>query len=181
MNVFYIGVKNPVTVAAAGVSTSAMKVSMSNGTMSKTSGTGYDVTCTKPGKAIITVKDTKKGKSYPFEFRVKRIPDPLVKIAGKTDGQIKSGTFRAQMGMIPELVNFDFDAKCKIQSYILYYTRKRQDPVELKGNGNRFTGKVANAIKAAKPGDQYAFTSVKARCPGDKAGRPVNGLSFIIR
>lgn len=181
MNVFYIGVKNPVTVAAAGVATSSMKVSMSNGTMAKTSGTGYDITCKSPGKAVVTVKDTKKNKSYPFEFRVKRIPDPVVLLANKTDGQIKSGTFRAQLGLIPKLKNFDFDATCKIQSYILYYTRKRQDPVELKGNGNRFTGKVSNAIKAAKAGDQYAFTSVRARCPGDKAARPVNGLSFIIR
>ena len=92
MNVFYIGVPNPITVAAAGIPTSAVKVSMDGGTMSKTSGTGYDVTCKKQGKAVITVRDTKNGKSFPFEFRVKKIPDPKVTIAGKTDGIVKSGT-----------------------------------------------------------------------------------------
>ncbi|MGH1336416.1 MAG: GldM family protein [Aureispira sp.] len=180
MNVLYVGVPNPVTVAAAGVKTSNMKVSMSGGTLSG-SGSSRTVTAKKPGKAVITVRDTEKGKSYPFEFRVKRIPDPVVRLGKKSDGAMGSGEFKAQPGLAAWLDNFDFDAKCKVQSYTLYYTRKRQDPVELKGKGARFSGQVANAIRAAKPGDQYAFTDVKARCPGDSAGRRVNGLAFKIR
>ena len=181
MNVFYIGVDNPVTVAAAGVATSALKVSMEGGSITPKSKTSYTVKATKQGKAKIIVKDTKKGKTFPFEFRVKRIPDPLVKLGNKVDGLMGSGEFKAQLGLIPTLPNFDFEAKCKIQSYTLYYTRKRQDPVEVTGNGNRFSGKVSNVIRAAKPGDQYAFTNVKARCPGDSAARRVNGLSFKIK
>lgn len=181
MNVVYIGVDNPVTIAAAGVATSAMKVSMSGGTMTKKSGTNYIVKATKPGKAVITVKDTKKNKSFPFEFRVKRIPDPVVRLGKKTDGLMGSGEFKAQPGLAAWLDNFDFDAKCQVQSYTLYYTRKREDPVEIQGKGGRFGGKVSSAVRQAKPGDQYAFTNVKARCPGDKAGRRVNGLAFKIK
>lgn len=181
MNVFYIGVENPVTVAAAGVSTSAMKVSMSGGTLTKKSGTNYIAKATKPGEATITVADTKKGKSFPFKFRVKRIPDPVVRLGKKTDGLMGSGEFKAQPGLAAWLDNFDFDAKCQVQSYTLYYTRKRQDPVEIQGKGGRFSGKVSQAIRQAKPGDQYAFTNVKARCPGDKAGRRVNGLAFKVK
>lgn len=180
MNVFYVGVPNPVTVAAAGVKTSSMKVSMTGGTLSG-SGTSRSVMAKKPGKAVITVRDTEKGKSYPFEFRVKRIPDPVVRLGKSEDGGMGSGTFKAQPGLIAWLDNFDFDAKCKVQSYTMYYTRKRQDPVELKGTGARFSGQVANAVRAAKPGDQYAFTDVKARCPGDTAGRRVNSLAFKIK
>ena len=76
---------------------------------------------------------------------------------------------------------FDFDARCSVQSYTLYYTRKRQDPVEIQGKGGRFTGNVLKVVRQAKPGSQYAFTNVKARCPGDSAGRRVNGLAFKIR
>ncbi len=180
MNVFYVGVDNPVTVAAAGVKTSNMKVSMSGGTLSG-SGTNRTVKANKPGTAVITVRDAEKGKSYPFEFRVKRIPDPVVRLGKSEDGSMGSGTFKAQPGLIAWLDNFDFDAKCGVQSYTLYYTRKRQDPVELKGTGARFSGQVANAIRAAQPGDQYAFTDVKARCPGDTAGRRVNSLAFKIK
>jgi gliding motility-associated protein GldM len=181
MNVFYIGVENPVTVAAAGINSSNMAVSMSGGTLTKKAGTNYIVTCDKQGDASITVKDTKNGKSFPFAFRVKRIPDPVVKLGNKADGAMGSGEFKAQPGLAAWLENFDFDAKCTVQSYTLYYTRKREDPVELQGEGGRFSDKVLTAVGQAKPGDQYAFTDVMARCPGDKAGRRVNGLAFKIK
>jgi predicted secreted hydrolase len=181
MNVFYIGVENPVTVAAAGVTTSAMKVTMSGGKMQKKTGTNYIVTADRVGTATITVKDTKNGKTFPFEFRVKRIPDPVVRLGKKTDGLMGSGEFRAQPGLAAWLDNFDFDARCAVQSYTLYFTRKRQDPVEIQGQGGRFKGKVKSAVTQAKPGAQYAFTNVKARCPGDKAARRVNGVAFKIK
>ena len=182
MNVFYVGVDNPVTVAAAGVTTSSMKVSMTGGTLTKKSGTSYVVTASKPtNNAVITVKDTKNNKNFPFTFRVKRIPDPVVRLGKQTDGLIGSGEMKAQPGLAAWLDNFDFDAKCNVQSYTMYYTRKRQDPVEIEGKGGRFSGKVGDAIRQAKPGDQYAFTNVKARCPGDSAARRVNGLAFKIK
>jgi hypothetical protein len=181
MNVFYIGVDNPVTVAAAGITTSNMKVSMSGGTLKSKGKTSYIATVTKPGESVITVTDAKNGKKFPFKFRAKRIPDPIVKLGKKVDGLMGSGEFKAQPGLAAWLENFDFDARCKVQSFTMYYTRKRQDAVELKGTGGRFTGQISSAVKQAKPGDQYAFTDVKARCPGDKAGRRVNGLTFKIR
>ncbi len=181
MNVFYVGVDNPVTIAAAGVPTSALKVSMTGANITKKSGTSYNVKPTRQGKAVVTIRDTKNKKSFPFEFRIKRIPDPIVKLGNQVDGLMKSGTFRAQRGLLPILEGFDFEARCNIQSYTLYYTPKRQDPIEIKGTGNSFKGRVSSSIKAAKPGDQYAFTNVKARCPGDAAARRVNGLSFKIR
>lgn len=180
MNVFYIGVDNPVTIAAAGVKTADMKASISGGDMSG-SGSSRIVKVSKPGIATITVRDNAKNKNFPFEFRVKRIPDPIVRLGKQVDGLMGSGEFKAQPGLAAWLDNFDFDAKCNVQSYTLYYTAKRQDPVELKGTGGRFGGEIADVIRRAKPGDQYAFTEVKARCPGDSAGRRVNGLTFKIR
>jgi len=182
MNVFYVGVDNPVTVAAAGITSSSMRVSMTGGTLKKVGGTSYVVTAKKPNNnAVITVKDTKKNKSFPFKFRIKRIPDPVVRLGRKTDGLMGSGEFRAQPGLAAWLDNFDFDARCQVQSYTLYFTRKRQDPVEIQGTGGRFKGKVKSAVSQAKPGAQYAFVNVKARCPGDTAARRVNGLAFKIK
>ncbi len=185
MNVFYIGVDNPVTVAAAGIPTSAVKSSISGGggSMSSVSGSkaNYIVKVKTPGKANISVTDNRSGKKYNFPFNVKRIPDPIVKLGNKVDGLMGSGEFKAQLGLIPVLENFDFDARCSIQSFTLYYTAKRQDPVEVKGSGARFSGQALAVIKQAKPGSQYAFVDVKARCPGDSAARRVNGLTFKIR
>jgi len=179
MNVFYVGVKNPITVTAAGVASSKLNVTCSGAKMTG-SGANRIVEPSRKGKAYITLSGGGLEKTK-FEFRVKRIPDPVVKLGNKMDGAIRSGEFRAQLGLLPTLPNFDFKARCHIQSYTMYYTRKRQDPVEIKGTGTRFEGRVLSTIRQARPGDQYAFTNVKAKCPGDTAGRRVNGLSFKIR
>lgn len=180
-NILYIGVDNPITIAATGISTSSIKISMIGGSLHKASSTGYLAQVTKPGKVIITVKDTKNGKSFPFQFRVKRIPNPVVKMGKNVDGMISSTNFKAQLGLTAILEDFDYDAKCNVQSYTVLYTRKRQDPVLMEGKGGRFSGKVFSAIRQAKPGDQYSFTDVNVRCPGDQVARRINGLSFNIK
>lgn len=179
MNVFYIGVDNPITIAAAGVPSEQLRVSCSGATM-EVSGGKRTIRVDRPGTATISLSGGGLAKTD-FEFRVKRIPDPVVRLGGKIDGLIGSGEIRAQKGLIPTLENFDFGARCDIQSYVLYYTRTRQDPVELQGTGNTFPSNVQQAIEQAKPGDQYAFTEVKAKCPGDITARRVNGLSFKVR
>jgi gliding motility-associated protein GldM len=180
-NVLYIGVDNPVTVAAAGITTSSLKVTMSGGSLKSYGKTSYLATVTRPGEAIITVIDTKNGKKFPFKFRVKRIPNPTVKLGKNMDGLMNATEFKSQPGLVLWLEDFDYDARCNVESYDLTYTRKRQDAVELKAKGGRFSGKALQAVQQAKPGDQYSFTNVKARCPGDRTGRQVNGLAFRIK
>lgn len=179
MNVFYVGVDNPITLSAAGVPSAQLKVT-SNGVTMTGSGAKRVVRAKRAGTATISLSGGGLAKTD-FKFRVKRIPDPVVKCAGRMDGAIKSGTFRAQLGLIPELENFDFGARCNIQSYTLYYTPKGKDPYEIRGKGNKFSGQVLNVVKQAKPNDTYMFTEVKAKCPGDTVARRVNGLSFKIR
>jgi uncharacterized protein (UPF0333 family) len=96
-------------------------------------------------------------------------------------GNITAAEFKAQLGLIAWLDDFDFDAKCTIDSYTLYYTAKRKDPVMLNSKGGRFKGLVNQMIKQASSGDQYTFTNVKVKCPGDVVGRPANSLYFKIR
>ena len=180
-NVLYIGVDNPITVAAAGVASSAIKVSVAGGMLKKNSSTGYNIHVQRVGDVIVTVQDTRRGKSYPFKFRVKALPNPIVRMGEHLDGLIRSSEMKTQEGLIAKLEDFDYDALCQVHSYTLYYTRKRQDPVELHGKGGRFSGKVLAAVKQAKPGDQYAFTDVNVRCSGDKQSRRVNGLAFKVK
>lgn len=96
-------------------------------------------------------------------------------------GNITAAEFKAQLGLIAWLDNFDFDAKCLIDSYTLYYTAKRKDPIVLKAKGGKFKGMVNKIIKQAASGDQYTFTDVKVKCSGDTVGRPANSLYFKIR
>ena len=185
MNVFYIGVPNPISISAAGVSSNSMKVSINGGGGSLSgSGKSYVVTVNSPGDANIVISSPELGSPATFKFRVKRIPDPVPKLGlgpNSGGGRMGNGEFKAQGGLIAYLANFDFEARCNIQSFITTRIAKRQDPVPANNEGGTFTGQSKELINQAKPGDVYFFDEIKARCPGDAAGRPIGSLSFTIK
>lgn len=182
MNVFYIGVENPVSVSAAGVSSNDLKIGISGGggSLSKVGSNNWIVKVTTPtDDCKINVSGGALNASK--QFKVKRIPDPIARLGNKQDGEMGNGEFKVQKGLIAWLDNFDFDAKCDIQGFNLVKVAKREDPVEVTNSGGAFSGKASNLVTSAKPGDTYYFQEVKARCPGDVAGRKINSLVFRIK
>lgn len=180
MNVFYIGVDNPVSVVAAGISSNDLKVSPSGISLNKTGKGKYNATASRPGNATITVSGGGLAATK-FEFRVKRIPDPIARLGNKDSGSLGTGEFKAQGGVAAWLDNFDFDAKCKIEGFIMTRVAKRSDPVDAPNRGARFSGQAERLKNMATPGDIYYFENIKARCPGDAAARKINSLVFKIR
>jgi len=184
MNVFYIGVNNPISVGATGVEEDDIELTGTNVRIKRQGRGRYNILVHKPGRATLTLTNKTQGRSYDFDYRIKRIPDPVVKLGGKEDGVMTAAEFQAQLGLIAQIDNFDFDAKCTVQSFKMYHVRPvrpNEDAREYINKGGRFEGDVLEAVKKAKAGDQYMFTKVKARCPGDLAGRRLNGLAFSIR
>ncbi len=181
MNVFYIGVDNPVSVVAAGISSNDLRVS-GNGAGLKLKGRGnkYTATVSTPGEARINVSGGGL-KASSFLFRAKRIPDPMAKLGKSSGGPMGNGEFKAQGGVLAILDGFDFDARCNIQGFNLTYVAKRQDPVPVINKGPRFSAQAKRLVSRAKPGDIYYFDNVRARCPGDKAGRKINAMVFTIK
>jgi gliding motility-associated protein GldM len=183
MNVFYIGVDNPVSVSAAGINSNDLRVSISGGggSIKKVGSANFMVNVTQPtNECRISVSDGKAlnaGKT----FRVKRIPDPVARLSKSQGGEMGTGEFKAQGGVGAFLDNFDFDAVCQIQGYTLVFVPKRQDPVEVVNAGARYNDRARELVNRAKPGDIYYFESVKAKCPGDAAGRPINSMVFKIK
>lgn len=181
MNVFYIGVDNPVTISAAGVSSNQLNVTTGSGiTIKNTGGSSYVVTANTPGKSSVNVS----GGGLPStskEFRVKRIPDPVPKLSGERGGGIPNGVFRAQLGLIADLEDFDFEARCEIIGFQLVRVARRQDPEPASNSGGRFNDSAQRLVNKAAPGDRYFFEDIKAKCPGDKIGRDVGSMTFLIR
>ncbi|MBK7869449.1 MAG: gliding motility protein GldM [Saprospiraceae bacterium] len=182
MNVFYIGVDNPVSVSAAGISSNSLRVSGSGGgiRMNKVNEGKYNVTVSEPGEAVITVAGEGLT-STRFNFRVKRIPDPVPMLGRSKGGGMGNGEFKAQDGLLTVLENFDFEARCEVQSYTLVYIAKREDAVDSDNSGPRYNSASRRLVDRAKPGDTYYFRDIKARCPGDKAGRDIGTIVFQIR
>ncbi len=182
MNVFYIGVENPVAISAAGVPSAQLKVDASGGgiTLSKKDGGSYIATVTTPGECNINLSGGGLTPT-PFKFRVKRIPTPIPMLSDKRGGAMPNGIFKAQQGVIPVLENFDFEAKCQIQSFNLVYVAPRQDAKIEVNTGGRFAPNTLALIQKAKPGDRYLFELIKGRCPGDPAPRDLGDMSFQIK
>lgn len=181
MNVFYIGVDNPISVSAAGVSSNDLSVTASGVTLTKDGTSHYNVRASTPGDATITLS----GGGLPptkFTYKVKRIPDPIPLLgAQKFPSAIPNGTFKAQGGIAAVLENFDFDAKCEVAGYTVAHQKKRADVVEQNNTGARYDPEVQSLIQRAAPGDVYYFLDIKAKCPGDIATRKLGDLVFKIR
>jgi gliding motility-associated protein GldM len=181
MNVFYIGVPNPVTVSAAGYSLQDVSLSVEGAQITPKEPGHYELMLTKPGNitARIMAKDAggvKEISSMPI--RVKFIPDPIAEIGGKPGGVMQASVFKAQKGIIAALKNFEFDARFKVTSFSYSALPKRGDligPYNVKGAS--FTGEALTAQDRAKAGDKIFLDEIKAVGPD---GRTRNLPSLII-
>ncbi|MCP4443459.1 MAG: hypothetical protein GY810_31535 [Aureispira sp.] len=194
MNVFYLGVDNPISINT-NIPKENIQVTSAdtNLTISKTLKDRYFVRVRKPGFVSFHVTNSVTGIKYRFQFRAKRIPSPIVHLGNYsssfggfdryTGGVMSANQFKAQVGLTASLDNFDFDAKCSIKSFTMYHTPKGQEPIKIKQTqtGDVFSPAVLKAIQAAKPGDQYTFFDVKTIVPGNRASNLANSLSFIIK
>lgn len=177
MNVFYIGVDNPVEISAAGASANDLKVSMTNGTISG-SGGKYTVRVSQQGTTNVDV--TAKGKAFPpFPFRVKLIPNPIAKVSGMPGGRVGAAVWKAQKGVIADLENFDFDAKFEVLSYNMFYQPKLQDPGIASATGASFSPAMQSFMQKAKPGDIFYIEEIKVKGP-DGLSRKIPGIAFKI-
>lgn len=79
MNVLYIGVDNPITVAVPGIPSDKLLIQSDQGTINGSNGK-YVIHVTTPGEAIIRVLTVRDGRRVLLSsqvFRVKMIPDPV--------------------------------------------------------------------------------------------------------
>ncbi|MBI1228173.1 MAG: gliding motility protein GldM [Bacteroidetes bacterium] len=178
MNVMYIGVENPVTVVAAGIPSGQMKVS-ADGVTLKPNGNGkFIATPQRIGKATVTVSGGGL-KPTSFEYRVKRIPDPVMMMSRYKGGRISVGEFIAQTGIYPLLEGFDFNAKCDVQGFNVVRVRKG-DAVEAMNRTGRFGTEARRLIDDAKRGDIFYFEKIRVKCPGDEIPRDMGGMMFTL-
>ena len=177
MNVFYIGVPNPVTVSS-GTGWDKTHVSMSGGSLSPAGGPGkFTVNVSTVGKAAITVNAD--GKPSTYEFRVKRIPDPILKVGPSAGGRIQSVVFKNQQFARADLENFDFDARFSVVSATVYFSGANFSNVQgVPISGGNLGGLSAQMAKCI-PGSSVTFDNVKVQGP-DGTVRSIPGPGFIL-
>lgn len=167
MNVFYIGVDNPVDIAASGVAKDKVSASISNGSITK-SKEGWVVRVKKPGKAKVSVTaevDGERKSMGAMEFRVKKIPTPVAEIAGKNSGSVPKNKLASTAGIIAKMENFEFDVRVVVSSFKFVYTQANGLSKEIPVKGPRFNDTVKKILRGIKPGSRVTFEEIKAKMP----------------
>lgn len=182
MNVFYIGLENPFFVRGMNESM-RLEVTSGNSSIKKIPGDDneYIVVPTRPGELQLTVSQNGTPLEV-FDYRSKRIPNPVASLSLKTGGNMAAGEFKAQGGVTAFLNNFDFDCVCQITGFqIMRIPESGERSAAIINQGPRYTDVTRVLVNEAVPGDIYIYTNVKGRCPGDVAQRPLNEMVFMVR
>ena len=181
MNVFYIGVENPVSISVPGgpervvptISTGKIRADGDSWMV-------YDLP-KGPKEAVITVNAIFSGKTKSMgasTFRLKTVPDPIATIGGKTDGMVSKSIILAGPYLVAEMPAwFDFDLRFTVISYT-FVTDIAGYISEIPVQGNRLTPEITRIIQDAKKNKRIWFEDVAVRGPdGD---RNISSLSLKI-
>jgi len=176
MNVFYIGVPNPVSVSAPGVAKENIHVSMSGGELSG-SGGHYVVNVKNIGNAKVTITGDKGMVLGTTDFRVKRIPPPVAEFAGKGGGSVGTANLKAQDRLFAVLKNFDFDAKFSITRFTMLIIKPRQEAIIKTGTSGVLSADIKAALATITPGTTVVFNSIYTVGP-DGVQQEIPGIAL---
>ncbi|MFW5710062.1 MAG: gliding motility protein GldM, partial [Bacteroidota bacterium] len=127
MNVFYLGVDNPVDIAVPGVTSDQIDVNVTNAAIRKVSGSSYVINPRRPGNSMVTVLANIDGNRQNMgfkEFRVDLVPDPEAQIAGEKGGSVRKNVLLAQNGILAAMPEwFKFDLTFKVTSFTVSTTQ----------------------------------------------------------
>jgi gliding motility-associated protein GldM len=170
MNVFYIGLDNPVSISVPGVAAEDLQPSVSGGSISGSRGK-YNVKVNASTKeAVVNVsakmKSGTKSMGPGVKFRVKPVPNPVATIYGKRGTDvIKQGELQFLKSVVPMLDNFEFDLKFPVMSFDVSMNVNGLEVTE-STNGGSISEKQLALIKRAKKGSKVYIEKVRVQKPG---------------
>jgi gliding motility-associated protein GldM len=188
MNVFYVGIDNPISVSAAGVVSTDLGVNIKGcGGELKPAGNGkFTVRVTSPGTCTVSVfqrtAEGAKQQGGPVVFRVKKVPNPPMKVAGKTT----TGTVELSVDMARSLSmigvdnsTFDFNAPFRVKSFTMFtYVNGRMSP-DFKCEGNTLSPEAKLAMSKVKKGSLVYIENIRVQAPNEEREFPI--IKIMVR
>ena len=183
MNVFYVGVDNPVALAAPGISPEAIEAQITNGTITKAQSGSYIVRPKVAGKECeITVFANVQGQKRELQtqrFRVKDVPDPVAKVNGLRGGAIRKNVLIAAGRVDAEMENFDFDMKFTVDNFSVYTTIDGYGQEETRSNKANFSDAQIKLINKLRRGQTLMIENIIVKGP-DGSTRKLPSIPFKI-
>ena len=185
MNVFYIGVDNPLRIAASGVPAEEISVRF-NGKGKMTGDHGnYIVQPAEPGAVTIQVFRVRNGTETLLgeqQYRVKRIPDPVPTVSGRKSQTIALPILLEAKGVNALIENFDFDAYCEVTGFEITVVPAKGDATSIPVTGSDFPARVHELFKTLEAeGGGVFIDDIKVKCAGDLNPRNVGGLAYKVK
>jgi gliding motility-associated protein GldM len=184
MNVLYIGVDNPVSIAASGGGDDKVQATISGGGAQLIKvGAGKYVarvnSVTDDCKISVSVEGKIAGIS---QFRVRTVPQAQAYIGGNPSGtNMTAGAFKAQAGVGAGIKDFPFELQYTVVSFTFTCDTDEGDIISVQGTGNAFQGPVRNAIdRQVKAGKLVTIDNIRVKGP-DGRTTPAPSLLYYIK
>ncbi|MEN9497460.1 MAG: gliding motility protein GldM [Bacteroidota bacterium] len=174
MNVLYIGVDNPVTIAASGGGDDKIRAEIVGG--------GGQITRTGTGKyncRVSQISDNCTINVYvdnklvgASEFRVQALPPAQAYVGGKQSGEpVSAGEFRSQAGVGAGIMNFPFKLDYKVESFN-FTCDTDDDIVNIANQGAAFSPAVRSAISQhVKAGRMVTIEEIRVKGPDGRTNK----------
>ncbi len=181
MNVFYIGVDNPLTVSAAGVAPTDLVVNVTGcGAAITNNGNGkYTAKAGSTGTCIVTVFQRTAGglkqQGAPQKFRVKKFPNPPLKVSGKStygNLEMKLADAKNMNSLGVDNAGFDFIAQFNMEKFSVCTVIGGVASAPIYCNGNQLSAEAKDALKKLKVGSRVYFEDIQVKAPDGRRDFP---------
>ena len=181
MNVLYIGVPNPVTIAASGGGDDKVNATISGGGSLQKVGPGKYIatvgTVTDNTLISVSVDGKLAGQS---QFRVRTIPEAQAYVGGKPSGEnYPAGAFKAQGGVGAGIKNFPFELEYDVVSFT-FTCDTDDDIVSIPNQGAGFSGAVRNAMNQYVQGGRVVtIDDIRVKGPDGRTTKAPSLVYYI--
>ncbi|MBP6428825.1 MAG: gliding motility protein GldM [Bacteroidales bacterium] len=187
MNVFYIGVDNPVSISAPGTSFEQLVPSITGGggaTIKKVSPGNYIVNVKTQQDVIISVDANINGKNMKqgaMKFRVKQIPKPKAVVGSSDGGRIAKEILVAQGGLKVVMDGFDFPVRYDVVEFQMTFNTGGDGQAPLVARGSRFTPEMISQIQRLRRGNKVYIEGIRAKGPDGEKSVQNPQMIFVIQ
>jgi gliding motility-associated protein GldM len=183
LNVFYIGIDNPVTISVPGVPAEYVSFTANGVTLTPSGKKGHYLARVSAGREATISVTAKQGDANmqmgTFRFRIKSVPSPIARIYGAKSGKISKTTLNSMGGVSADMGDFLFNIPAKVTSFkmtVVYKGGSRANLVDDPSNSSAFTSNMKAAMQACKPGDKVLIDNIV----GSVAGQTKSLESIIL-
>lgn len=183
MNVLYVGVDNPVTIAASGGGDDRISVNIQGGAGSirKVSAGKYIArvgSVTDDCRISVSVDGKVAGVS---QFRVRTIPRPIAVVGTYESGSnVPAGAFRAQAGVGAGIKDFPFELQYRVTRFVISADSDDGYIDDAPCQGNTWSAEARRIISNLKPGKTVTIDDIYAQGP-DGRNQKLPSLVYYIK